>query len=252
MIRKLLFSLTLAGASTFGFSQICTPDMSVPDYGIYPDSATGFDTAWVGQPYNMTVTNYVPPDTCVVILFPPCSVLSMDSIVITGFTGLPPNFTYGCEPPGCAFLGGQYGCVLIYSTVDPTVADTGRYNLVIDVEAYVGGTGLPNPFTIDYYYIDVLEMPSGIDDGYQSISGISSRPNPFNDETTISFDLEVPARVDFEVINMLGEIVHRERITGQSGNNTIRFDRGDLPEGIYIYSISSGESIQTRKLIING
>lgn len=232
-----------------GKAQVCIPDYTVPDYGIYPDSATGFDTAWVGQSYAMTVTNYVPPDTCVVIIVPPCSVLTMDSIVVTGFSGLPPNFTYGCNPVGCSFLGGTYGCVQIWSTSNPTSPDVGRYNLVIDVEAYVGGFGIPNPFTIDYYYIDVLEA-TGLEESVQSVSKIDTRPNPFTEQTNISFNLEVGADVRFTVVNLLGEQVHAQSFKGSGGYNTIRFDGSDLPEGIYIYTISSGKSVQTRKMII--
>lgn len=251
MIRNLLLVMAFAGTAIVGNAQICTPDMGVPDYGIYPDSATGFDTAWVGQAYNQTVTAYVPPDTCVVIIIPPCSVLSMDSIVITNFTGLPPNFTYGCNPTGCAFVGGAYGCVEIYSTVDPVIADTGRYNLTIDVEAYVGGFGLPNPFTIDYYYIDVLEPVSGILGATQTLAGVTSSPNPFNNTTQISYNLLVGGNVEFRVMDLLGELVYVEQLAGSPGNNTFDFNRNGLSEGIYIFSLSSGQSVETQKLVIS-
>ncbi|MEX0681593.1 MAG: DUF4832 domain-containing protein [Balneolales bacterium] len=70
-------------------------------------------------------------------------------------------------------------------------------------------------------------------------------PNPFNPSTTISFDLQQEGHVLLEVFNIIGERVavlideHRE-----GGSHQVAFDMKNLSSGIYIYTLTSG---QTRK-----
>ena len=116
----LLISITLISVATVNGQ--CIPDPQFTQPGVYPDSATGFANACVGMPYEQIVTNIVPVDTCAVIIAGlPCIPLDFDSVVITGFTGLPPGFTYTCNSPqnttspatGCTFEGGTIGCISI-------------------------------------------------------------------------------------------------------------------------------------------
>ena len=76
-------------------------------------------------------------------------------------------------------------------------------------------------------------------------------PNPFNPTTTIKFGLKKKSNVRIDVFNSIGEtvktILNEER---DPGNYTINFNAADLPSGVYIYRIESGNFLQTRKMIL--
>ena len=159
-MKKLILSIATLVAFTFsGYSQ-CTPDPQFTVGGIYPDSATGLATAYVGVAYDEVITNVVPADTIIDLGLGPTSVPFVD-VTLDNVTGLPPNFTYSCNPTNCVFPGNSSGCVNIYSTVNPSASDIGVYPLVIDVTATVSIPFVGNqsqPTVVDYYFIEIVDQ----------------------------------------------------------------------------------------------
>jgi hypothetical protein len=76
-------------------------------------------------------------------------------------------------------------------------------------------------------------------------------PNPFNPQTDIRFSLERPSRVRLEVFDTGGNLV-RVLADGNFGTGThrIRFSAGDLPSGVYVYSLVSGGLRASRKMVL--
>lgn len=76
-------------------------------------------------------------------------------------------------------------------------------------------------------------------------------PNPFNPSTVIRFDLPQESLVSLKVINVLGQevetLVHELRSAGQY---SVSYVTGDLPSGIYFYTLSAGPYSQTRKMVL--
>src|SRR2546430_4948284 len=83
-----------------GFSQPCTPDISITKPGIFPDSATNLPHAVVGTPYSTVMQVRVPHDTTVII-FSQSINITIDSIVLKSFTGFPSGYTNACNPSTC-------------------------------------------------------------------------------------------------------------------------------------------------------
>ena len=161
-MKRLLLLVSITLLSIASASAQCTPDPQYTEPGIYPDSATGFNSGCVGQPYEQLITNVVPVDTTTEIIpgFP--VTLAFDSIVIVSFTGLPSsgNLTYACNTSlgGCSFAGGQAGCAIITGT--PDASDVGTHNLAITVDVYVGGLSTPQATeVIDWYFILIEDVP---------------------------------------------------------------------------------------------
>jgi len=77
-------------------------------------------------------------------------------------------------------------------------------------------------------------------------------PNPFNPSTLITFELPQPSSVTLKVYNMNGEsvaiLVDNENMS--KGTNTLEFSAGDLPSGIYVYSLQAGDFSETRKMML--
>ena len=101
-MKKTLLTLSLAITSFFASAQ-CTPDSQFSAPGIYPDSATGLSTAYVGQAYNEVITIISPLDTTVLYNGIPLAV-TVQTIELTSVTGLPASFTYDCAVSNCVFI----------------------------------------------------------------------------------------------------------------------------------------------------
>jgi aminopeptidase N len=76
-------------------------------------------------------------------------------------------------------------------------------------------------------------------------------PNPFNTSTQIRFKIPSLQKVLLKVFNPLGEnvaVLANEELP--AGDYTINFNPTDLPSGVYLYSLTAGESIETKKMIL--
>ena len=235
---------------TFLASAQCVPDTTVTSSGIYPDSAANFAVAYVGQPYEQVVTAVVPADTCVVIIpLNPCQTVPIDSILITSVTGLPPNFTYECQQPNCAFYGGSSGCMRIFSTSNPVSADTGVYDLQFTLVTY---SIIQQTNTVSYYSIQVVDTTTLNVKEYASseLELKQNSPNPVSAFTNIEFNSGQVTHVTFEVVNMIGVSVHEETLLAKRGSNTIRFDASKLKSGVYFYILNDGKRSYSKRMLV--
>ena len=76
-------------------------------------------------------------------------------------------------------------------------------------------------------------------------------PNPFNPATEISFHLPVAGQVILEVYNINGQKV-TTLLNGklESGFHSVAFDGSTVASGIYFYRLTSGEYIETKKMLL--
>jgi hypothetical protein len=76
-------------------------------------------------------------------------------------------------------------------------------------------------------------------------------PNPFNPSTVINYSLPTASNVKLEVFNVTGENV-ATLVDGfkNIGNYEVSFEASGLPSGMYLYRISAGTFVQTRKMIL--
>ncbi|MGH1363481.1 MAG: T9SS type A sorting domain-containing protein [Calditrichia bacterium] len=76
-------------------------------------------------------------------------------------------------------------------------------------------------------------------------------PNPFNPTTNIRFNLPQSDQVALKVYNMLGQEV-ATLVNGflNQGSYVVDFDATDLPSGIYVYAITAGDYVSTKKMML--
>ena len=81
-------------------------------------------------------------------------------------------------------------------------------------------------------------------------------PNPFNPKTSISFSLSRAGAADLRVYDAAGRLV-RTLLSGVStaGEHTVSWDGQDdaghpVAGGVYLYSLSTGEGSETRKMLL--
>ena len=76
-------------------------------------------------------------------------------------------------------------------------------------------------------------------------------PNPFNPATTIKFEIPTASFVTIKVFDMLGkEIATLVNETKSAGYYNVTFDASKLTSGVYIYTISTNNFTQSRKILL--
>ncbi len=77
-------------------------------------------------------------------------------------------------------------------------------------------------------------------------------PNPFNPVTMINYQTAAPVNVNLTVFNMLGEevtvLINNQFI--EAGQHSVRFDGSNLASGTYIYRLTAGDFVQTKKMML--
>ncbi|MDA9773675.1 T9SS type A sorting domain-containing protein [Saprospiraceae bacterium] len=77
-------------------------------------------------------------------------------------------------------------------------------------------------------------------------------PNPVGQTLLIEFSLDKSTEIEFEVINLSGQTVHRQKNSKlHSGTNKIQIDLADKPAGIYFLKMQSDGNMLYRKIIKN-
>ena len=253
-MKKNILTLTLTVITIFASAQ-CTPDPQYVGGGIYPDTITGLSDAIVGQPYNELITIITPTDTDLVVSGFPVNA-TIDNIDLTNVTGLPPNFSYTCNPASCSFPGGSTDCAEVYSTASPTIADIGLYPITFECIAYVtiplfGST--TETFITGGYAIEIVDdNTTSVMHQFnnQTFELKSLFPNPVINQAEIKFISGKSDDIIFRIYNLLGKQVYFREIRAIKGINSIDINTTDFPDGIYLYSINNGEEVLAKRMIV--
>jgi hypothetical protein len=76
-------------------------------------------------------------------------------------------------------------------------------------------------------------------------------PNPFNPSTKISYSLKTEGRVSLKIYNTLGEeVIKLVDEIKPAGIYEAGFNASELPSGIYIYRMQSGEYVSSKKMLL--
>lgn len=129
---------------------------------------------------------------------------------------------------------GKYGDNFTYTDSPPT----GKFRYRLKQMASDG----------DLLYSDDIEVTL---DRPGSYSLEQNFPNPFNSETRINYSIPVDSKVYLVVFSVTGQIV-AELVNEykSAGRYSVALDASGLASGTYIYKISAGSFVQTKKMII--
>jgi len=76
-------------------------------------------------------------------------------------------------------------------------------------------------------------------------------PNPFNPVTEIEFGLPSACRVKLEIFNVVGQTVATlVDETKEAGFHSVQWDGSAFASGVYLYRITAGDFVNTRKLLL--
>lgn len=271
MKKALLTLLVVFSTLVMSFAQFgtCIPDPTFQDSlpGVYPlpyDAATNpnggiQDSACFNKDYQYNLIAVVGDSLTL-----GATILLLDSLRINGVAGLPDGFSYACNTSNCVFYKNEIGCAAIYGKAT-NPADIGQHNLTISATIWV--SGLPNGIPLSFpnpliapgnYYLYVLEendpdcvVYTNVTEVNSDFESIRNLPNPFSGITTIEIDSREAGAYQFQVNDMLGRVIHTRSVQINSGLNQVEFDGSNLPDGLYIYSFSNGQSRVARRMVVN-
>ncbi|MGZ4072395.1 MAG: PKD domain-containing protein, partial [Bacteroidia bacterium] len=138
-----------------------------------------------------------------------------------------------------------------------TYATSGPFYICLTVSDGIGcsdthcdsiGTGhaLSHPITL--YVLNA----TGIQEQTNIISSLENYPNPFNDNTTISYSIKKDAMVELSILDLLGnKIATIEKGNRATGGYSINWNSEGVAEGLYLLQLKVDNNISTKKLVIS-
>jgi hypothetical protein len=144
------------------------------------------------------------------------------------------NLSIAGNPPG--YVGGGGSFFVSITQVDQTGTPTGQY--------FSGNVGITT-----YFHGTVS---AGVNESQLSGYGLGQvYPNPVSTTADINYNLGSSGPVTLNVYNVLGQNVGTlvNSVQG-TGVHTATFNAGSLPDGIYYYTLQSGEFTATNSLVI--
>lgn len=124
---------------------------------------------------------------------------------------------------------------------------------VIQIKIDDGGAGDSPTLYIDniYFYSGVATSIDGTEEVPNNFTLEQNYPNPFNPSTNISYTLPANAEVTLEVFNVAGQRVATLVDAFQStGTYNVTFDASNLASGLYTYRLTTGNSVQVKKMML--
>ncbi|MBD3232633.1 MAG: T9SS type A sorting domain-containing protein [candidate division Zixibacteria bacterium] len=134
----------------------------------------------------------------------------------------------------------SYYYYLAYTGIKPDIIDSTYFTVRVEEEPLVRGS--------DDWILEGGWFQQTILSEYALIS---SYPNPFNAQTTITFDLPKSGKTNLEVYNVLGQqvatLVDRNL---QAGQHSIKWDASEYSSGVYFYRLTAGDKVISKRMTL--
>lgn len=146
------------------------------------------------------------------------------------------------------------------TTGTPAVV-TGSGTYTVDIKTPFTVTN-SNPYSqltnnVTWYSSNTLSYafggsPVSLKDNAAVTSAINSviYPNPTKDNATLAIDVKENSTVTIEIYNLVGALVKTSTVNAIVGSNAFNVDLANLNSGIYMANVKVGNSVSTKKLII--
>ncbi len=142
----------------------------------------------------------------------------------------------------------------LYGLAD-TSASTMSYFIRIDTSTgaatVIGSTGIKNLKAMAFDPQSVLGVTAQNTMVPLEYSLKQNYPNPFNPTTNIEYSVPASAHVRLSVYDLLGkEVMNLVNEQHTAGNYSVSMDASRLASGIYMYRLTSGNFVETKKMVI--
>jgi hypothetical protein len=160
-----------------------------------------------------------------------------EAVFCTGTTCFPPTVT-------------SAQVVLTPSQTVAFIADLTEASVVGESDTHYKFTNANDVTEVMFVYFK-YNLPAGIIKQSNFISTVSSvYPNPVSSSAFITVTASKEIQTDVIIVNALGAVVSTSSADLNKGKNTVKLPTDNLNTGVYFMSLSNGNSIITRKIII--
>jgi len=111
--------------------------------------------------------------------------------------------------------------------------------------------------TFDHYYFggctfdeSEFTLPIGINETVASFGTVSAFPNPANDVLNVNITLNNNEKVTISMFNTLGQTVITENRNLNAGSNNIQLNTSNLEAGVYMVTVTAGNSTTTSRIVV--
>lgn len=118
---------------------------------------------------------------------------------------------------------------------------------------WLSASNQTTPAVNSYLYVDGLSFTgaaSGLAANQETVSGLIAYPNPVREKLTIQFAATKPEKLTIELTDVMGRVVKNIFAGPVSGNYHQELPVSDLAKGLYLLKISSSETVQTKRIVI--
>lgn len=136
------------------------------------------------------------------------------------------------------------------------VTDLEWLQLGVGVVAMIGVSASTGELHEKYVLVDISTVSDDVVGRRMPLLHQNS-PNPFNPQTTISFDLPQEARANLRVFDMSGRLLRTllNDETASQGRNEVVWNGRDgsgrqVSSGVYFYKLETGDFVETRSMIL--
>ena len=150
---------------------------------------------------------------------------------------------------------------VILAMTDTTSVSGGWETLTFDPSSVYDAPGMgqfvilfnPNTNTSGHYYFDNLRVDnsSGLDK-VDNVASFSVYPNPTSGNTALVYNLRQGSDLALTLTDITGKTVLSKNYTAQApGDHRVELNTSKFANGIYFYSLRTGNKIKSGKLIIS-
>lgn len=134
-----------------------------------------------------------------------------------------------------------------------TITDVQYYSYVDDITYLQSGNVSYRLKQIDFggtfSFSDVVNVE--IDPLPNQFELLQNYPNPFNPNTKITFSVPEKSNIILKVFNTLGEeVAELVNENLEAGIHTQNFNASELPSGIYLYTLQTGDQLISKKMTL--
>ena len=267
----LFISVALLSVGSYAQTNPCQIDVSLQDslFNLWPDTIENLPIAQVDTYYETNVQIKTPAEVGEVTGYPylvdvglpfdtDVSSFEIDSIKLVEVLGLPEGMSLFYSESNTTFMGDAVGCVTLYGNTTPEMIGVHEITFIIN-----GWVSVPAIGVIALEDVGDLEEITGYkfivsEDGTASVVSSENTgfqlnqniPNPFSSNTEISFHSNKNEKINFLIVDLLGNTIVNRNIDAVFGNNKISLNSNELSSGLFFYSISNGVNTQTKRMLV--
>jgi len=120
---------------------------------------------------------------------------------------------------------------------------------------FVARDGCGNKSSMDATFTALGANPyvggsGGSAEGVEQLQLLQNQPNPFSNETTISFFLPEGGKATLSIFDVSGKLLHEIKGDYKQGMNVEEINSSDLQPGMLYYQLSTATETATRRMIL--